>query len=280
MVNLSSCRTLPIIWVVLIGTAFSGCSNGPADPADVEEIQLVLSVPPNKVVAPQAEEQVQVGLFFTIPGTAEAPTTEETTAAAQRLLGEAGEILGQCGLGLSLEVLQVIRVPGHLLEVQGNHRGSWGGHPPDTVQHADRFMYDQDERLTAEARELFDWGKQHTSPNAIAAFTVGGIEYYIGDERTGAGGLAFPPVVYHHADDYPLRNSVLLRRTPGSLADVAGFVLAHEVGHMLLNTGQHAGEAGTLMVGGTRLTPAQCDLMRANLAGLYGDEAVPDPGRP
>lgn len=234
--------------------------------------------------APLTSVPVAVGLFMTVRKSVPQPPIAPAVVAARarRLIEDTNEILAPCGLHLAVEATQVIAVQGHLIPVQGNIRGSWGGHPPDSLGDPDYFMYHQNERLTGDAVELFGYGKRHTMPNAIAVFVVDDIEYYIGDQRTPAGGLSFPPVAFHHADDYPLRNSVLVAATGrdlGGLPLASGRVAAHELGHMLLNTGAHVG-IGNLMVGGTLLTAEQCDRMHANRQWLFGDGAVPDPGPP
>jgi hypothetical protein len=113
---------------------------------------------------------------------------------------------------------------------------------------------------------------------------VGDIVYYIGERRLSPGGQSFPPVMYHHIDDYPLRNSVLVGHTgrdETGVPSASGWTVAHELGHMLLNTGDHWGGAGNLMTSGnTLLTSDQCDRMHENRERLFGDDAVPDPGPP
>lgn len=219
--------------------------------------------------APPGSVPVAVGLFMSASRIGESGAVDR----ARELIANTNEILEQCDLHLVMEAAQVIALPPHLLTVQGNEIGSWGGHPPDSVGDPDLFMYYENERLTTDTRELFAYGKRYTTRNAIAIFTVEGIEYYIGAERTGAAGLAFPPVIFHHPDDYPVRNSVLATAADGRL-------IAHELGHMLLNTGDHWGEGANLMLDGTDLTSDQCDRMHENRERLFGDDAVPDPGPP
>ena len=112
------------------------------------------------------------------------------------------------------------------------------------------------------------------------------VAYWIGDERVPAGGLSFPPNLFHRMEDYPLRNSVVIKaihplggRLPHAFAAHA---LAHELAHMLLNTGLHIATPSNLMseFGGTALTEEQCGRMRENRLRLFGEAAVPDPGPP
>lgn len=71
---------------------------------------------------------------------------------------------------------------------------------------------------------------------------------------------------------------------PGSLpAMLQASTLAHEIGHMLLNAGDHSPDPQNLMNGGgpgTLLTADQCASMQANLVRLFGEDSVADPGPP
>ncbi len=234
---------------------------------------------------------VNVGLFLTTRPSQPAADGQHSWSEAdvvhnvRRLIVGANAILAQCSMHVAVETTQVLAVPDRLLRIQGNQVGSWGGHPPPGTDNPELFNYEQNERLTDDTRELFGYGKQHTSPNSIAVFTVEHITYYAERELTNAAGLSFPPNVYHHADDYPLRNSVLMvgrYAADGSLPVLEGeHTLAHELGHMLLNTGDHERDTRNLMSGrGTQVTPAQCQRMRNNQNQLFGAEAVPDPGPP
>ena len=98
------------------------------------------------------------------------------------------------------------------------------------------------------------------------------------------GGLSNPPNIYHHPDDYPHRNSVLVVPEYGVCGSLPGPMaaptLGQELGHMLLNTGGHTSVNRNLMNNGTQVTPEQCQLMNANLPRLFGDTELPDPGPP
>jgi hypothetical protein len=200
------------------------------------------------------------------------------------ILDDADDVLEQCGLHLEVQAAHVVGLPLDLLDIAGNREGSFGGHPPEGTADPDRFNYDRNERLTPQTRELFAYGKRFTHPNAIGAFTVRSIEYWTGDGRTAAGGLSFSPNAYHHPDDHPLRNSVLLvPRYPrtGALPEAPrSRVLAHELAHMLLNTGLHDPDLANLLGSGDVLRADQCDRMLEGLDRLFGEDAVPDPGRP
>jgi hypothetical protein len=256
---------------VALAVLIAACAD-PKAPDPEPQIELVADVfnglePPD---TPAGSLPVAAGLFMSVRQISPAQAVER----AHQLVRDTDKILEQCGLHLVLEAAQVIHLPSHLVTVQANERGSWGGHPPDSVGDPDLFMYHENERLTSDTRELFTYGKRYTSQNAIAIFIVEGIEYYIGEDRTGAAGTSFSPVIYHHPDDYPLRNSVLSLHSEGS-------TIAHELGHMLLNTGDHWGEGANLMLGnGLDLTSDQCERMHENREHLFGDDAVPDPGPP
>jgi hypothetical protein len=245
----------------------------PQAPEPEPQIELVTDVtnelePPD---APAGSLPVAVGLFMSVRQIGPAVAVDH----AHQLVEETNEIYAQCNLHLVMEVAQVIDLPPHLRTVQANEVGSWGGHSPDSLGDPDLVSYHENRRLTNDTRELFGYGKRYTSQNAIAIFIVEDIEYYIGEDRTGAEGTSFPPVAYHHPDDYPLRNSVLSLHS-------SGWIIAHELGHMLLNTGDHWGEGANLMLGGPGLdlTSDQCERMRENRERLFGDDAVPDPGPP
>jgi hypothetical protein len=120
--------------------------------------------------------------------------------------------------------------------------------------------------------------------NALSVFFVEGIAYNTGNESLFVDGLSFSPNLYHHPDDYPLRNSVLVRDPFAMGAETAAYVTAHEIGHMLLNTALHVNDLQNLMNTwgnvSNLLTASQCDRMSEVLSWLYGEEAVPDPGPP
>jgi hypothetical protein len=250
------------------------------------ELRLSLTIGELELPAPPAgSTPVRVGLFYTVaPQPSSRWTRADVAARMRQIVADTSRILAQCDMHVDVEAAQVVSLPARLLDLEGNDEGSFGGHPPPGTPDPDRFDYEQHERLTPESLELFQYGKQHTSNNAIAAFTVEHIVYYANQQPEGAGGLSYPANIYHHPDDFPYRNSVLLVPTYGACGDLPSTpgtrTLAHEIGHMLLNTGGHAGAFNNLMVNGTVLTAAQCETMHANLVRLFGDADVPDPGPP
>jgi hypothetical protein len=181
----------------------------------------------------------------------------EVIEELQETLAYAEMLLGQCQLGLQVEVAQLVLLPERLFNIVGNRKGSYGGHPPPEVGDPDRFSYDANERLTPATRELFAYGKRFTTPNAIAVFVVGDVEYYIGEQQVYAGGLSFPPNKYHHPDDYPILLVVGLCVLVGSIGTelprddlylvlgftVLGFICAADGFFLrrLLHRGQHEG---------------------------------------
>ena len=256
---------------------------GPQLVADIPVADFALSPPP------AGSRPIRVALFISVAPQPQQPLTAWTPQNVidrwKPLLEDTSTVFAQCNMHLEVEAVQVIALPARLLDFQGNEEGSFGGHPPPGTPNPDLFDYNQNERLTAEARELFGYGKQHSSKNAISIFTVENIIYYSNQMLSPAGGLSNPPNVYHHADDYPHRNSVLVvpeRNVCGGLpqATVVSATLGQELGHMLLNTGGHVTERFNLMNDGTTINPDQCALMAENLTRLFGDAEVPDPGPP
>lgn len=273
--------------IVLVFLA-SGCgSQGISSEPDRLTPQLLLDLDPEELEVNPVDgdaDGVPVGIFLsTRVFSGERPWSPAQAAGIVRRLAE---VLRQCGLSTIIETAQVIAVPADLLRLQGNNPGSFGGHPPPDADDPRVFNYEENERLTDEVRTLFAYGKQHTAPNTIAVFTVERIVYWIGAERVAAGGLSFPPNLYHHVDDYPLRNSVVLQAQHpaggGLPTGIGPGTLAHELMHMLLNTGLHTADRENLLseAGGRDLTPAQCAEARENRTLLFGTEAVPDPGPP
>lgn len=269
---------------LLAGLAALVAACGGGGPAGVESTgpQVVFSLSPAELALPApppGSSPVRIGFFLTTREGIDV-ARDDAGAAIGATVARASEILGACGLHLAVEAAGVVRVPQRLLVVAANERGSWGGHPPVPAEEADAFMYEEDERLTDEARELFGSVRDRLPDNAIAAFVVRDFEYWIGEQMESATGLSFPPVIYHAEGDYPHRNSVLLRSPATLPAEPPGRLYAHEIGHMLLNTGAHIGPLENLMRNGEALTEAQCATMRANLARLYGAARVVDPGPP
>lgn len=265
-------------------------TEAPTATTAVDRVTLAAELDPSALSAGppmNGTTPVDVGFFLALRGT---PDGEPPVAEADRLLRDLSEgvggILAQCGLYLRIEAAQLIVLPNRLVRFQANDESSFGGHPPPGTENPELFTYRQDERLTDDARELFAYGKRHTSPNTISVFTVGAVIYFAAQELTLAGGVSFPPVGFHHEDDYPLRNSVVL--VPDYLPRqvlplrMRPRPLAHELAHMLLNSGEHVADPSNLMGEGegVLLTGPQCERMRENNALLFGVEEIADPGPP
>ena len=157
----------------------SSSSGSPgSDPYDVP-VELVADLDLTSIGLPLAASgsvPVNVGLFLYVRKDDTNPSwTEEEVADSIRVLMEgqcerrgANDIFAQCDMHLELEVAQVIALPHWALDLQGNLKGSWGGHPPEGTSNPALFNYNENERLTREARLLFSYGKKYTSPNTIA----------------------------------------------------------------------------------------------------------------
>lgn len=224
---------------------------------------------------------LDVGLFLVTSPEAGDWTAAEAERIAGDGLSEAATVLAACDLGLRVRAAEVTSAPAELLDVEGNAVGAWGGLAPADEEDADAFNHALNERLAPEPRRLFEHARTALPAGAIAIVVVDSITYWAGGEERGAGGLSFPPVVYHHEDDHPTRNGVLIAASygaPGELPGrINGITVAHELGHMLLDTAQHTGPEDGLMQAGTALTEKQCAAMREAAAGIYGDAPVADP---
>ena len=202
-----------------------------------------------------------------------------------RIVQTTDDALAPCGVGLDLDRAEVLAVPARLLTIDGNAPDAWGGLAPPGVD-ADAFNYARGDRLPALVRELFDRARDGASRSAIAIVVVDDVYYHAAGKRTRAGGLSFPPLVYHHPDDFPLRNGVLvgtgyLRCGELPIA-LHPRVVAHELGHMLLDTAHHDADDANVMspMLGPGLRPEQCARIRAAATTTYGPEPVVDPRAP
>jgi hypothetical protein len=210
---------------------------------------------------------------------------DDAVAWFSRIVNETAEALAPCGIALTVDRAEVIAVPEARLSIVGNKAGSWGGAAPEGSD-PDAFNYTLDERIPASAAELFSFARRGAADGAIAVIFVDEIHYWTDRSLARAGGLSYPPVVYHQPEDFPARNVVLVASGYGKCGGLPIFphprVVAHELGHMLLDTGQHASDPEDLMSSmlGSTLTPQACARMRQNLVRLYGDPAVIDPGAP
>lgn len=224
---------------------------------------------------------LDVGLFIVTRPEAGDWAVAEAEALGRDGLRDAAAILAACELGLRVQAAAVVSAPAELLDVEGNEEGAWGGMAPEGEPDPDAFNHALNERLSPEPRALFEHARTSLSPGAIAIVVVDSITYWAGGEARLAGGLSFPPVVYHHEDDHPTRNGVLVAASypgPGALPTrVNGLTIAHELGHMLLDTAQHSGPEDGLMQAGDALTAEQCATMRETAAGIYGDATDADP---
>jgi hypothetical protein len=274
--------------ILILGTT-PGCSKSknPAASQASDPIQIVIELDPaiiEQPPVPLGSSPIRVGIFLSIhkDSISTYQAEHEAAKAISRFLEDSNTVFKKCNMHLVIEAAQVIALPDHLLRIQGNQEGSWGGHPPREVENKELFSYEQHERLTEDTRTLFGYGKRFTSPNAISIFTVEQIIYYAEQQRTAAGGLSYPPNGYHHPDDYPYRNSVLVfAKAP--FTDFAALIsrrIAHELGHMLLNFGDHPTSDGNLLNEGMQVTQDQCGRMNRNLVDLYGKNTVADPGPP
>jgi hypothetical protein len=209
------------------------------------------------------------------------PMPEALDAWAHHVTEDTRAVLAQCEVDIDVQRVQLAAAPS--LIVQANALGSSGGIAPPGVDAA-RFNYEAGERLTPQVKKLFEFSRAGLRENVISIVVVDRIDYFVSGEKSGAGALSFPPLAYHHSDDFPARNGVLIGASYDSCGALPSLpttrVVAHELGHMLLNGAQHDDDPSNLMskVSGPKLRAEQCALLRANLSRLYGAHPLVDPG--
>lgn len=215
---------------------------------------------------------------------------DETPDGALERLGqatmqEADAIFATCGVGLEVEGVAELRAPPPLAAF-ANEPGAWGGEAP-SGQDADAFQHALGERIPSALRETLDTARAGFSPGTIVGLVLDEVRYSRAGVETVAGGFAYSPVAYHHEDDVPARNTVLLSGVYPSACGALplappGRLFAHELGHMLLLTGEHEpGDDDLMGAIGSTLSPSQCERVRDTLArGVYGEPPIVDPWPP
>ncbi len=230
---------------------------------------------------------MQIALTVATAWPTSAKWTEQAalTAWVKRALAPTRRAFESCNIELDVVRAELAAVPSRLLTVVANGKNSWAGLAPEGEDPA-AFNYDLGEKLTPEVTELFNFARRDLPNGTIGVVVIDRIDYYAAKKATVAGGLSFPPVVYHATEDFPARNGVLVATAypkcgslPSRLNDR---VIAHELGHMLLDQPSHDTDPKNLMnpqMGG-ELREEQCLRMRKNLRGIFGKNAFADPGRP
>lgn len=237
-----------------------------------------------------AGTSAQIALYLVVPSDGQSPRRAWGRADAELLARETfvrtAEIYEACDIGFDLLAAEVLVVPESMQTIVGNATDSWGGEAPPGEDDPDAFNHARGERLADDPRALFSLRSEGLHDGALGIFVVDDIVYHAAQEPTPASGLSFAPVVFHHPDDFPLRNAVLVASAHGGLGQIPsrinGRTVAHELAHMLLDTGTHdsehnGGDSDALMLGGDVLFEGECQIMRDNIARLYGDDPVIDP---
>jgi hypothetical protein len=226
------------------------------------------------------DRRLGIGVFVGTTAEAGNWTPQDAEELVRDALAETSDVLAGCGLWLDVETSQVTTLPASLFAFEGNAEGAWGGLAPEG-EDPDAFNYALDERLSEEPLALFGYARASLSPGTIAIVVVDQIDFHAAGELRSVGGLSFPPVVYHHEDDHPTRNAVAVAATYNVLGGlpqrINGLTIAHELGHMLLDTAQHEGPDGNFMRAGNQVTAAQCDSMRLAAETTFGAMPLADP---
>lgn len=257
-----------------------------ASSCDARGLQTIADATPKRTQAPDAS-RLRIALAVTTawPRTGTWKHQDAFQQFVDRSIRDTRKIFDPCGVSLDVVRAELIAAPTRFLNIVANTPDSWAGLAP-AGKDAAQFNYDLNERLVPDVAEVFGFARRGLPDGVISVVALDRIEYYAAKKRTVAGGLAFPPVLYHAENDFPARNGVLVASaypTCGSLpARLNHRVIAHELGHMVLNLASHDPDPKNLMhsATGTALRKEQCAKMREHLSTLFGNNAVSDPGRP
>lgn len=278
-------RAAGAVAFVAAALVFSACKrsectptgDGCASACDARGHEVLLTGATSPAKAPA----IPVAFTLMTAWAPDTPMPEALDAWAAHVTQETRAVFAQCEVGVDVQRVQLAAAP--TLVVQATPPGSAGGLAPPGVDPA-RFNYEAGERLTPQVKKLFEFSRAGLQENVISIVVVDRIDMYVAGERSVAGALSFPPLAYHHTGDFPARNGVLVgaayTRCGGLPSLPSPRVVAHELGHMVLNGAQHDDDPKNLMskVSGPELRAAQCELLRANLARLYGARPLVDPG--
>lgn len=260
------------------------CAN-PCDARGIQTVHRIESPVRTARAGDVTSPTLELGLLVTTAWSDTPPSRQAFDRWSGELLSATREVFGRCGVLVHVAHRELASVPAATLVVSANTPESWAGLAPEG-EDAEQFNHALGERLTPEVSELFSFARRGLPDRALTITVVDQIHYYAARQRTRAGGLSFPPNVYHHRDDFPVRNGVLLSGTYTACGALPKQppprVVAHELGHMLLNQAHHEADSKNLMgpVSGPELTPAQCERIRANLTTLFGESPIADPGPP
>mgnify|MGYP001552371548 CR=1 FL=1 len=278
-------RAAGAVAFVAAALLFSACKRsecaptgaGCASACDARGYEVLLRGAPRPAKSPA----IPVAFTLLTSWAPDTPTPEALEAWAANVTRETRAVFAQCEVDVEVQRVQLAAAPS--LIVQANAAGSAGGIAPPGVDAA-KFNYEAGERLTPEVKKLFEFSRAGLRENVISIVVLDRIDTFVAGEKSVAGALSFPPLAYHHTQDFPARNGVLLGAAYigcGGLPSLpAPRVVAHELGHMVLNGAQHDDDANNLMskVAGPTLRPEQCALLRENLTRISGAHPLIDPG--
>jgi hypothetical protein len=229
-------------------------------------------------------EGLRVALALLLPHAASPTTVLEAEPFLGEVLAATRGALSVCQLGVSLERSEVWSAPPASLDLTVTRPSSWAGLSPAGEPDPDGFNHAQGDRLPDELAALLGTVRGDLDAGVVLVVVAREVAYFTNGTRKTAGGASLPPVIFHHPDDFPLRNAVFAATTrPGCDAlpvPPTPRLIAHELGHMLLDTGTHDSDPDNLMhdLRGPSLRPEQCARMRENVHRLFGPAPLLDPG--
>lgn len=201
------------------------------------------------------------------------------------IIEETNAVLEQCGIATSWEEGRVVLTASSSLTLLANLKTSKAGFAPAGADSA-QFHYALAERVPPPTLDLLRQARAGLAKNTITVNLIDNIVVHRDGEPARVGGYAFIPTTYHHQSDFPARNATLVSSGYPQCGQLptrpAPRVVAHELGHMLLDEPEHHADTKNLMsrISGPALTDVQCQRMRETIRFLYGKDAKADPGPP
>ena len=228
--------------------------------------------------------ELGLAFFLLVPHSTSASTIRSARGFVEQIAQNTRTALSPCGLSFRTVRAEVWSVRPDALDLEVTRPTSWAGAAPPGEKDADAFNHAQNDQLPLPLAELIDRLRADLEPGVLSVVVAREVAYWSNGVRHTAGGASLPPLVFHQAEDFPERNTVFAATIRSGCEDLpvppTPRLVAHELGHMLLDTAQHDLDPQNLMhdLRGPVLRPEQCAKMAVNVPRLYGAAPLVDPG--